>query len=196
MRTVITKSYGALPISEKEVLRYAGAKNADPQLEELIKSVIKEASTLISNKVCYTEADLTVSNGVCDFGYFKIESKDLSKNLADCTRAVIFAATVGIGIDRLMRKYASISPTRALIIQAFGAERIEALCDAFCHDLKEVYPDGTKNRYSVGYGDTPLTSQKEIFNILDAPRKIGLTLGESMLMSPTKSVTAFIGIKK
>jgi cobalamin-dependent methionine synthase I len=38
--------------------------------------------------------------------------------------------------------------------------------------------------------------QKDIFAALDCPRRIGLTLGEGMLMSPTKSVTALIGVYK
>ena len=36
--------------------------------------------------------------------------------------------------------------------------------------------------------------QKDIFKVLDCERKIGLTLNESLLMSPSKSVTAIVGI--
>ena len=36
--------------------------------------------------------------------------------------------------------------------------------------------------------------QKDIFAALDCPRKISLSLNESLLMSPSKSVTAIIGI--
>ena len=39
------------------------------------------------------------------------------------------------------------------------------------------------------------TTQKDIFKILDCSKKIGLTLTDSLLMSPTKSVTAIVGIK-
>ena len=39
-------------------------------------------------------------------------------------------------------------------------------------------------------------NQKEIFNMLDVPRKIGVTLTESMQMVPTKSVSAVVGISK
>ena len=52
-----------------------------------------------------------------------------------------------------------------------------------------------KPRFSAGYGDLPLTVQREIFSQLNPDRKIGLTLNESLLMSPSKSVTAFAGIE-
>ena len=51
-----------------------------------------------------------------------------------------------------------------------------------------------KPRFSPGYGDLSLEMQRDIFRVLDCPRKIGLTLNESLLMSPSKSVTAIIGI--
>lgn len=35
-----------------------------------------------------------------------------------------------------------------------------------------------------------------IFSLLDCPKRIGVTLGDTLLMSPSKSVTAFIGITR
>ena len=45
-----------------------------------------------------------------------------------------------------------------------------------------------------GFGDFGLEYQPFIFEALDCPRNLGLTLTDSFLMSPTKSVTALIGI--
>ena len=80
-----------------------------------------------------------------------------------------------------------------MLFQAIGAERIEALADAFNNDIKEKYV--TVPRFSAGYGDFSVYKQTDMFNVLDCGRKIGLTLNDSMMMSPTKSVTAIIGIK-
>ena len=52
----------------------------------------------------------------------------------------------------------------------------------------------TRARFSPGYGDLKLSSQKDIFRVLDCSRKIGLSLNDSLLMSPSKSVTAIIGV--
>ena len=193
MKTVITKSYDAPDLSKEQILRYAGAKYADEKTDELLESVLLEAEGAFIYKVCYIELDASVSDGICDFGLFKIESQDLAKNLSGCKRAVLFAATVGIGIDRLISKYSRTSPAKALMLQALGTERVEALCDLFSEDIKGNGGAELRPRFSIGYGDTDLSQQKDILNILDASRKIGISLNESMLMSPTKSVTAFIG---
>ena len=52
------------------------------------------------------------------------------------------------------------------------------------------------SRYSPGYGDLPLELQREIIRVLDCGRTIGITLTESLLMQPSKSVTAVIGMKE
>ncbi len=195
MSTVISKSYDPPEISEKEILRYAGAKEANEALLYLIRECVNEARGVLSYKVCFYETAISISDGKCDFSHFSVHSKSLAKNLMGCDSVIIFAATVGIGIDRLIHKYSKISPSKALIFQAIGAERIEALCDTFEKDIKS-FAKCVRNRFSAGYGDVPLETQKEIFKLLSPQKSIGLTLGDSLLMSPTKSVTAFIGIEK
>ena len=100
------------------------------------------------------------------------------------------------GIDRLLTKYARLSPARALLLQGIGAERIEALCDAFCAAQAAAVGRALRPRFSPGYGDLALDVQKDIFALLDCERQLGLTLGDSLLMSPGKSVTAFAGIPR
>ena len=51
-------------------------------------------------------------------------------------------------------------------------------------------------RYSPGYGDLALESQRDFFRILDITKHTGISLTEGCLMVPTKSVTAFIGLSE
>ena len=53
-----------------------------------------------------------------------------------------------------------------------------------------------KPRFSPGYGDVPLEIQKDIVMLLDCAKRIGVSLNDSLLMSPSKSVTAFIGLQE
>ncbi len=193
--TTLTKTYSAPPINEKEILRYAGGI-ADDNTIKLLNECINEALDYITYKVCYCELPFKVNGNLCDFGLFGVQSKNLATNLSGCNSAIIFGATIGIGIDRLITKYSHISPAKALMLQAFGAERIEALCNAFCKDMQNTLKIPLKPRFSAGYGDLPLDTQKQIFSLLNLPKNIGLTLNDSLLMSPTKSVTAFIGIQE
>jgi len=189
--TVTVKEFSAPPVNMREVLRYSGGKDV-----ENARECLKEAEDVLSYKVCYAVLDLSVENGETDFGFAKVKSLDLAKNLKECNGAVIFVATVGVGIDRLIARYGRLSPSRALFFQAIGSERAESLCDAFEDEIKkELAGEGVTfaPRFSPGYGDLSLEIQKEIFSLLDCSRRIGVSLGDSLLMTPSKSVSAIIG---
>ena len=51
-------------------------------------------------------------------------------------------------------------------------------------------------RYSPGYGTFPLAAQRTLLAILDAPRTVGVSLTDALLMVPSKSVSAVIGVRK
>ncbi len=191
---IYKKIYEQPPVDTNEILRYCGCKDADSEFIAIVNELTHQASKGISCKVCYRIFDIQAENEYINLGFANVKSTSLAKNLADCDRIILFAATIGIEIDRLIQKYSRISPSKAVIMQAIGAERIEALCDIFCKEISEKF--SLKPRFSPGYGDLPIELQKEIFAVLDCPRQIGLTLNDSMVMSPTKSVTAIIGIKK
>lgn len=194
---VLKKSYILPDIDIKEVLRYASSSASDRESTELLSECIEEASGIFRADVCYTETELNEKCGILDFVHFKTPSETLKKNLSGCTGVIIFCATVGFEIDRLIQKYSVLSPARALMFQALGAERIEALADAFALDIRnEKQKNGllTKPRVSPGYGDISLELQRDIFRILGCEKRIGLTLNGTLTMSPTKSVSAFIGI--
>ena len=197
MATVFTKIYDAPPIDRKELFRYAGARESLPELEALVDECISEICGKLSFKVCYTELDIAFFEDYIDLGFMKCPSKDLRKNLLGCDKIVLFAATVGIEIDRLVARYSALSPTKALIFNALGTERIESLCDLFCGEIAERYASlgkKTRPRFSAGYGDLKIEAQRDIFDVLSCPSKIGISLGNNLLMSPRKSVTAIIGV--
>ncbi len=193
MITVIQKNYTAPPINQKEILRYLNCAVLKEETQKLVNECLSQFCGEAVYKVCYTELPVCVSDSVCDFGAFAAKSKDLAKNLNGCKSVIIFSATIGIGVDRLINKYSRISPAKAVVLDAIGSERIEALCDRFCSDIKAQIGN-LKPRFSAGYGDLPIETQKKIFSLLQCDKKIGLTLNDSYMMSPSKSVTAFVGI--
>ncbi len=191
---IYVNTYGQSPFDTREILRYTESKFTNEETLNLIEECITESRNIIKYKVCYRVLDVSINDSVCDFGDFKIESSNLSKNLKGCKKVIVFGATLGIEFDRIIAKYSKLSPAKALIFQAIGAERVEALCDIFCADIEKEYKSSLRPRFSPGYGDLPLETQKYVFAVLDCERKIGITLNDSLLMSPSKSVTAFIGL--
>lgn len=195
---IYAKNYEAEPFDKREILRYAGVVGDTHEFDLLLEECINEAEKSFVYKVCFREFEIRKNGDMLDLGFYKTDSQNLRKNLEGCKSIVLFAATVGIGIDRLVARYSSISPTKALIFQAIGAERIESLCDTFDREIiakKESEGFVTCPRFSAGYGDFPLDAQRSIFAVLDVQKRIGLTLNESLLMSPSKSVTAIIGVR-
>ena len=188
----------ALPaVEEREMLRYAGQRKADETVLALARDARQEGERVLRPAVCWRETTLRVEGETVDLGFAAVHSARLAHALRGCEQAVVFAATVGLALDRLIARYGRLQPARGLMLQALGAERVEALCDAFCdHLAREYAPSGRypRRRFSPGYGDLPLQAQRELFAFLDCQRRIGLYLNESLLMSPTKSVTAIVGL--
>ena len=191
---IYTKNYEVDNVNKREVLRYMGCKNSDNETDRLLDDCLNELAGKLKYKTVYGIFDVNITGEECSFLRFSVKSKDLAKTLDGCKRVIIFAATVGFEIDRLISKYSQISPSKALMFQAIGAERIEALCGLLCSDVSNQLGVRLKNRFSAGYGDLPLSSQNDIFRVLDCTKKIGVSLNNSLLMLPTKSVTAFVGI--
>ena len=189
MIVVQKMEFSAPAVDRQAIFRYALTRLPDEATEKLLEQCLDAALPVLSYRVCWTEVPVTVRGNVCDFGSFQLASRRLATHLNGCSRAVIFAATIGLEMDRLIAKYGRLSPAMGLMLQAVGTERIEALCDTFCAQFSQARP-----RFSPGYGDLALSAQQVIFERLDCPRQIGLTLNDSCVMSPSKSVTAIVAL--
>ncbi len=199
---LLQRSTPALPpVDTREALRYAraGAEPA-PQTLALLAETQAEALPVLSPRACYTIVPAQVQEnrvGLGPDGELAVESRDLARSLRGCSQALLFVATIGLEWDRLIARNGRISPGKALLLQSLGAERIEALCDAFCHTIAQRLATqglSLRPRFSPGYGDLPLAFQTPLLSALDSWRQIGVSLNESLLMSPSKSVSAIAGI--
>lgn len=191
------RSFDEPDINLREVLRYAqcGGCTDGPMVDtanDCIAECRKMASFSYRVSYCILPVvSLDERSGQIDLELMKITSSSLAGNIAGCREVVVFAATVGPGIDRLIRKYSRLDPVRALFMQAIGAERVETLCNMFC----DTYPSTLRPRFSPGFGDLTLQIQPEVLAVTNARKNLSITLDEGCLMSPSKSVTAFAGIE-
>lgn len=183
----------------KEIFRYMGQKSPD---DALLKEVLSIKEDVLKNAQfigCFKENELSFSEKGINFGIGEIKSESLIKNLSGCGKVVVFGATLGTNIDRLISKYSAISPLKGFIANAVSNAVIECFCDDICKNLANEYEkDGfyLRPRFSPGYGDLSVNLQKDFLTFLDAPRKISLTLTDGNMLVPVKSVTAVIGISK
>ncbi len=191
------KSFDEPSFNRREILRYAQSPGCtDEKMLSVMEACIKECAALASlgYRVSYCElpiVSLDEESGEIDMEHIKVTSRSLAANLSGCKEVVVFAASIGPGIDRLIKKYTKLDPVKALFFQAIGAERVESLCEAFM----ESYPQKLRPRFSPGFGDLALSIQPDVLAVANARKNLSITLDDGFLMSPSKSVTAFAGIE-
>lgn len=180
-----------LSIRKNEVLRYfrSGAELPD-YVETLLDAAILKAQSFSTFKVCYNIYSIHIQNGAITFNNdFSVKSSALSDNLAGYSKAVVFCATGGCEFDRKIGR-GVVFPVEGLVWDAVGTAAVEQLCDDFCAHIHTLTP-----RFSPGYADLPLAFQKTVIDALSADSALGVSLTDSLLMVPTKSVTAIAAVE-
>lgn len=200
---VYTTALTSLPeISLTETIRYMGAAGTnDERVRMLAENAIQTVSNLASCKAVYMYVPVSaVVRDTVDLSIFTIYSKSFARYVNDCSFVCVFAATIGLEIDRAIMRASRTSATEALALQAASAAAIETYCDYLCDNIFKPHAQKSdlnlKPRYSAGYGDVSLEYQRAILTALDCCKKIGLTLTDGYMLVPTKSVTGFVGMSK
>ena len=176
---------------KNEALRYLGYRGHDPDeaTAELIEKGYDELSRAVSPHVCHK----LVEKGAA---VTLLRGEDIMKHLADSERVIFFAATLGAGADRVIRTAEIRNMAYALVLDALASAMTEEYCDEIEEQLKAAYGGHFTWRFSPGYGDYPIDVQPDIIRFLNAEKLIGLTVTESNILIPRKSVTAVIGISE
>lgn len=189
-----------MDIRTKEAVRYLGyGKNAvdDKTLQE-IQDSFRELERLADKKSIYRIFELSLKDeNELKIGNVEIYSRNLRTNLKDCKQVVLFAATLGAEVDRLIRKMQVVDMAKAVVMQACAATLLEEYCDELQQKIAEHMQEQGKYirpRFSPGYGDFSIQHQKAVLAMLEASKRIGVTMTDSYMLTPTKSVTAVIGI--
>ena len=184
----------------REAVRYLGFGNhaVDDKTSALIQDSFVELEQAADPKIIYRIFDLAFEDGDClTIGKLKVKSKSLCKNMKGCQSAVVLGATLGIKVDMLMKRYALTDMARVVVMQACAAARLEEYLDGWQEKTEALFQEERlymRPRFSPGYGDFSIMHQEEILRMLDAAKTIGLTMTDSSMLTPTKSVTALIGL--
>lgn len=185
-----------MTINKKEALRYMGQRRgeADEQIMRIVDGICAEFERSVSPKYVWREYDLAVTEDAVVIGGIKIKSKRLAAHLKGCEKAAVLAATLGITADSIIQRSFTAGTLNGTAAQAVGAAMIESVCDDACAQIAAASGFNIKPRFSAGYGDFDISHQQDMLNLSDASRRIGITLSGSMMMIPTKSVTAVVGL--
>ena len=109
------------------------------------------------------------------------------------------AATVGEEIETAVtRHFSEGNYAYSVLLDAAATTAVEQIADAM---EKAIHPKAAAQgytmrwRFSPGYGDWPLDQQPELIRVTKC-ETIGISLSESKMLVPRKSVTAIIGLYK
>ena len=118
---------------------------------------------------------------------------------------VFLCGTIGAEFDAWQRRLSVLSAADALLSQEIGLAAVEKVMDELENEVRaKIEERGSglptasgvriKLRRSPGYGDLPLALSRTILSELDATKRIGVSITDSDLLVPSKSVTAICEI--
>jgi hypothetical protein len=184
-------------INPNEVLLYLGYKGGDVP-EDVEESIARCSAALMNTaRPRLTYRIFPIKDGRPEGVGFSLKGEDIQHHLEFCTHAVFMAATLGPDVETLLMRKQVTDMAEALILDSCASTAIENICDNFEGDLRAEYAAQglfLTDRFSPGYGDMPISQQTDFCEAMDTRRRIGLTVSQSGIMIPRKSVTAILGV--
>ena len=179
-------------IEYNDILRFLHYKKKEVDLEikkqvDCAIEVVFENSNFLytseKKKIIYKDEDKLILENKLELPY-----KSLTKLFKNSSVMYIVACTLGHNIPRLIKRELAVNPANGVILDSCAS----VIVDAYAAYLQEQY-GRTTSRFSPGYGDVPLESQKLFSGIFNMTKKIGIHLTDGNLMIPEKSIVFLMG---
>ncbi len=201
------EKYEVTSVDRMEVLRYLGY-SGQPMTDELdarVDGVVARCLEIARPAGVWRIFDVAGRRPLAD-GRFAVQLEETSleligdsmrEHMEGAVSVAVMAVTAGMTVERELRRLSLTDTVEQCIFDAAGTTVVERAADA-CEAsiVAAAHAAGlyTNFRFSPGYGDMPLDTQPVLLATIDAQRKLGITLSKSLLMTPTKSVTAVVGL--
>jgi len=186
-------------INRNETLRYAGLTKAENFPEDLIKWACDEARALIKPQAIWQKYQYAAdSMKVNEWQQTALVGNSITRHLRNSTEVIIMAVSIGQQLEQAVKQYFRQGEyTRGLLLDAAGTTAVETAADSVSRLISEQAAKSgmtITSRFSPGYGDWNITVQPTIVTLANA-EQIGITVTESCMLIPRKSVTAIIGLQ-
>ncbi len=173
---------------------YARKKEIDAAMEDAGFLVELKGAALVmpiegieGSRICLDSGDV-------------LESRDLSRLLEGSEDVLFMGASAGNGImDEIGRDSRNGNLTGAVMLDAVASEMTDKALDWIMEymgqELRRKGKELSSRRFSAGYGDFILENQRTMHRLLRL-QDIGVSITETCILVPEKSVTALAGITK
>ncbi len=188
-----------------ECARYLGyGKNApDEMTEKLMRECESELLDYAVPRFVYKIFDIDRQNEKIRLSGTELwlTGDSIKEHLAECSRLILLCATLSDSVDRLIRKTEIKDMAKALVMDAMAVVAVEQVCDKAEEHIRDKYLTKYTSgyftwRFGFGYGDLPLEEERMALSLLDAGKRIGVHMNDSLIMFPRKTVACIIGISK
>ena len=196
------EDYQIKAIDRSEVLRYLGysgqelTPELDARIDEVVGRCLRVARPRVFEVAGHDERDglpvLKLAGTALE-----LAGESVAAHLDGAVAVGVLAVTAGLTVDVELRRLSLTDRVEEVVFDAAGSALVECAADAAEKSIAaQAAARGLYigSRFSPGYGDLPLDTQPVLLSTLDAGRLLGITLSSSLLMSPTKSVTAVVGL--
>ena len=187
-----------MELNISEALRYLGLRGApDPPLLSQLSAAADRLARAAPPRWVWRAYPLAFGpeGPALEGAGLALPGEMAARMLGGCAQAAVLICTLGAAFEALLRAEQARGMARAALLDACGSAWVEAGCDGAQAEISARFPGlHPTDRFSPGYGDLPLSLQRDICGALDAPRRLGVQVTDSLLLNPSKTVTAVIGL--
>ncbi len=166
------------------------------ELRQLVRRAAEKLESIAAVRQVWRRFPLELRQDGITLEGLSIASRDLARLFARCRSCYLLASTLGFEVDRAIALAQRVDMVEGLALDACASVWADAVCDsAEVQIAQELSPgEHLTMRFSPGYGDVALEASAGLLELLDARRRIGLTMTKGAMLTPVKSVTALIGV--
>ncbi len=188
----------------KEIKGYLGEKRGitqiDSKTEEIIEKMVKLGKDIAIPMGSYSIMKIIEKEkNFIKLEKFELPGRRISEVLKNSLYVVLLATTIGHRLEEEVEEMENKGMhTQALILDTVGSTISDQAMDFLHTNIRSEFQRkgfSLTMRFSPGYGDLPLTIQKDLV-YYSGGEELGIEVTQSHIMIPRKSVTAIIGLNK
>lgn len=168
-------------------------------IDEILSGINSYCDIKAGYKIVTIEKSKDLNNGlIIENSFFNLD-KIITHQLKNAEQGGIFVCTIGQGMEIWLKQALQNGDNvRSFFIDATASAIVESTADLIhTHIGESAKSKGMNftNRYSPGYCNWNVIEQLKLFSLL--PKKFcGVTLNDSAMMIPIKSISGIIGLGK
>ncbi|MBQ9412433.1 MAG: methionine synthase [Oscillospiraceae bacterium] len=181
----------------REALRYLRASPEDEFTQRLVRETAETLESSLHPRWLYRLFDVKPEPEGVALGEtgLVLPGRLATGMLQECRRAAVLVCTLGVAFDRLLRAAEVRDMARAVVLDACGSSYVESGCLDAEAEIAAQSPERYRtDRFSPGYGDLPLELQDGLITLTGADKVLGVYANASHLLTPSKTVTAVVGL--